>query len=77
MWEIWANKLLPKALNSCPKSKKLPNLVTLIGEPLSSIPGKGRERAKKRQKVCVFISTVSDCHKFYFSILLILPVTLS
>ena len=29
MWEIWANLLLPKALKSCPKSKKLPNLVTL------------------------------------------------
>ena len=29
MWEIWANLLLPKALKSCPKSKKSPNLVTL------------------------------------------------
>ena len=29
MWEIWANKLLPKALKSCPKSNKSPNLVTL------------------------------------------------
>ena len=30
MWEIWANKLLPKALKSCQKSNKLPNKVTLI-----------------------------------------------
>ena len=29
MCEIWANLLLPKALKSCPKSKKSPNLVTL------------------------------------------------
>ena len=29
MWEIWANLLLPRALKSCPKSKKSPNLVTL------------------------------------------------
>ena len=30
MWEIWANKLLPKALKSCTKSNKSPNLVTLV-----------------------------------------------
>ena len=30
MCEIWANYLLPQALKSCPNSKKLPNLVTLI-----------------------------------------------
>ena len=30
MYEIWANKLLPKALKSCPKSNKSPNLVTLV-----------------------------------------------
>ena len=29
MWEIWANQLLPKALKSCQKSNKSPNLVTL------------------------------------------------
>ena len=29
MWMIWTNKLLPKALKSCPKSNKSPNLVTL------------------------------------------------
>ena len=29
MWEISANWLLPKALKSCPKSNKLPKLVTL------------------------------------------------
>ena len=27
--EIWENKLLSKALKSCPKSMKSPNLVTL------------------------------------------------
>ena len=30
MWEIWANKMLPKALKSCPECKKSPNLVTLV-----------------------------------------------
>ena len=30
MWEIWANKLLPKVLKSCPKSNKSPNLVTML-----------------------------------------------
>ena len=29
MWEIWAMQLLPKALKTCPKSKKLPNQVAL------------------------------------------------
>ena len=29
MSEIWTNLLLPKALKSCPKSNKSPNLVTL------------------------------------------------
>ena len=29
MWEIWTNWLFPKASKSCPKSKKLPILVTL------------------------------------------------
>ena len=29
-WEIWAKELLPKALKSCLKCKKLPNLVTLV-----------------------------------------------
>ena len=31
MWEIWANKLLPKAIKSCPKSIKSPNMVQLCG----------------------------------------------
>ena len=30
MWEIWTNNLLPKAIKSCPKSPKWPNLVTLF-----------------------------------------------
>ena len=30
MCEIWANLLLPKALKSCPKTNKSPNLVTLV-----------------------------------------------
>ena len=29
MMKIWTNKLLPKALKSCPKSNKSPSLVTL------------------------------------------------
>ena len=35
MWEILENYLLIKALNTCPKSNKSPNLVTLIKIPLS------------------------------------------
>ena len=31
MWDIWANRLLPKALKRCPKSNKSPDLVTLKG----------------------------------------------
>ena len=30
MLEIWENEMLTKALKSCPKSIKSPNLVTLI-----------------------------------------------
>ena len=30
MWEIWAIYLWPKALKSCPKSNKSPNVVTLV-----------------------------------------------
>ena len=29
MWDIWASLLLPKAVNSCLKYNKSPNLVTL------------------------------------------------
>ena len=36
MWEIWASQFLPKALKSCPKSNKLPNLVTMFR---NSYPG--------------------------------------
>ena len=36
MWEIWENKLLPKALKTCPESNKSPNLVTLIGSDIVS-----------------------------------------
>ena len=38
MWEIWANYLLPKALKSCPKSTKLPNLVTLFETSFVDLP---------------------------------------
>ena len=31
MYEIWANSLLQKAFNGCPKCNKLPNLVALVG----------------------------------------------
>ena len=37
MWEIWTNLLLPKALKSCPKSSKLPNLVTLYESSIYSL----------------------------------------
>ena len=36
MWQIWTNQLLPKALKSCPKSNKSPNLVTLLESLLGS-----------------------------------------
>ena len=42
--DIWANQLLPKALKSCPKSKKLPNLVTL------STTSKNEEKGFKRKQ---------------------------
>ena len=29
MWEIWANEVLPKALKTCPKFNKSPDLVTM------------------------------------------------
>ena len=32
MWKIWANKLLPKALKSCPKSNKSPKSHCQIGQ---------------------------------------------
>ena len=41
MCEIWANYLLPKALKTCPKSNKSPNLVTLLvgkGIPKTQLP---------------------------------------
>ena len=34
MWEILENYLLIKALNTCPKSNKSPNLVTLIADDI-------------------------------------------
>ena len=37
MQEIWTNLLLPKALKSCPKFNKSPNLVTLYVSSASSI----------------------------------------
>ena len=45
MWEIWANQLLPKALKSCPKSNKSPDLVTLVdrGSKFSLLLGKNFE----------------------------------
>ena len=39
MWKIWANLLLPKALKSCPKSNKSPNLVTLSPSHFPAIRG--------------------------------------
>ena len=38
MWEIWAIYLPPKTLKSCPKSHKLPHLVTLAQRRLHQIP---------------------------------------
>ena len=46
MWEIWANLLLPKALKSCPKSKKSPNLVTLDAAQLQRQLQYNDERGK-------------------------------
>ena len=36
MWEIWEILLLPKALKSCPKSNKSPNLVALFQSIITS-----------------------------------------
>ena len=38
--KMWANQLLPKALKSCPKSNKSPNLVTLPLTPWSVLRAK-------------------------------------
>ena len=40
MWKIWANLLLPKALKTCQKSNKSPNLVTLLGISMRKSTGK-------------------------------------
>ena len=47
MREIWTNELLPKALKSCPKSNKSPNLVTLLMFRQCSTQ-QNEENAKKR-----------------------------
>ena len=46
MWKIWANKLFPNALKSCPKSNKSPNLVTLFVGRLRYWKGKILEMSK-------------------------------
>ena len=46
MWEIRANKMLPKALKSCPECKKSPNLVTLVTSPDTFSPQE-REKVDK------------------------------
>ena len=47
MWAIWANKLLPKALKSCPKSYKSPNLVTLGSQAMEE----GQTQQQKSEKI--------------------------
>ena len=37
MWAIWTKYLLPQALKSCPKCNKFPNLVTLVGIPVTVV----------------------------------------
>ena len=54
MCEIWANVLLTKALKSCPKSNKSPNLVTLI------VSRKGLGNFKYQQ-VGVHIKGILSC----------------
>ena len=50
MLEIWANLLLPKALKSCPKSNKSPNLAALERESVCEREGKSvRERMRQKE----------------------------
>ena len=44
MLAIWANKLVPQALKSCPNCNKLPNLFTLSRHSLFSLFIKLNER---------------------------------
>ena len=57
MWEIWANKLLPKVLKTCPKSNKSPNLVTLVQDVLSldatALSIRSYNYQKSSQDVCL------------------------
>ena len=57
MCEIWVNSLLPKALKSCPKSNKSPNLVTLLSGHIgwwSLVPMRNDVDDKGRHKVFDF-----------------------
>ena len=64
MWAIWAKQLLPKALKSCPKSNKSPNLVTLVVEyTFHNLRRLKRGRGKKRKIV------TDDFHIFPFLVL--------
>ena len=58
MREIWANELLPKALKSCPKSNKFPNLVTLATtcKHLKPVARRNKTRQTCWQKLCPIFS---------------------
>ena len=56
--------MLPKALKSCPKSNKLPNLVTLIGIALYESDNNRKEdgeKEKERMSVDHCIGTRRSC----------------
>ena len=70
MWEIWANQLLPKALKRCPKSKKMPDLVTLLANDRND-----NNRSSGQSHKC---STIGNARaltgKLHFSIEIILGI---
>ena len=63
MWEICANQLLPKALESCPKSYKSPNLVTV---EVSDIAAKFNKKNNCRRVAALYQSwtTLKDTETF-------------
>ena len=73
MWEIWANQLLPKALKRCPKSKKMPDLVTLLANDRND-----NNRSSGQSHKCYTIgnarASVLMTGKLHFSIEIILGI---
>ena len=57
MWVIWVKKLLPPALNRCPKCKKSANLVTLGAYYIQSV----KQKHKVKKLLLSNDSKLTDC----------------